>query len=50
MTGFRDTEFVRQLLDFCEEDLQLGLYRAVRPDIADKTENEVLAEIRKFTV
>ena len=50
MTGIRDSEVVGQLLECCEEELQLGLHRSVGPDISNKTEMEVLKEIKQFAV
>ena len=50
MTKIRNEELVCQLLECCEEDLQLGLHRSVGACISDKPETEVLACIKKYAV
>ena len=50
MTQLKPSELVCHLLECCDEDLQLDLHRNVGQDIANKSELEVLEEIRKFAV
>ena len=50
LTGITGTALGSHLMECCDEDLQLSLYRGVGKSITDKNEEEVLAYIKKYAV
>ena len=50
LTGITGTAQSTHLIECCDEDLQLSLFRAIGSSISDKTEQELLADIKKYAV
>ena len=50
LTGISGDQLKGQLLECCDEDLQLSLHRSIGETILSKDEEEILCDIKKFAV
>ena len=50
LTGIAGEQLKGQLLECCDDDLQLSIHRSVGESISEKSEQEILADIKKFAV
>ena len=50
LTGITGEQLEGQLLECCDEDLQLSIHRSFGDSISEKSEDEILRDLKKFTV